>query len=446
MPRLIPALVLVVLLLGGCSDNIRHVDEPTGASPESTTSSAAVASPTAVSSPRLTRPPDPLCYGTNLAPCLEVAPGTQSLATEDTCAGTGRRICIAPVGSIDPSLISYLVQDAHDRLGLTINVLPPLAVPTDLVDSSRGQVKAVALERLVKQAYPGEGYATVIGITSVDFYPEDSPDLPFYFGSRWGHGNDRWRGIISMARMDPVFFGDPADPALLKDRLRKMFASYVAKLYYGYSDSSSFAYATYGPITGLIALDRMSDALPPDPAPCWGESARVCLVPVNGASIVRLRDVAASFQSEYGIRVDVLDSYSTNNGINVLDNTYDAGVLRDELVPAYARLGSDPNVRLIGVTPDLLFSPALLPTGGAAFKASDTYIVSEAGPTSGIVSMKAPGGTLLTDDELRKAIDQQIALLYFHLPVDPAAGAPLHSPVRSLADIDAMPPKAAPDQ
>ena len=69
--------------------------------------------------------------------------------------------------------------------------------------------------------------------------------------------------------------------------------------------------------------------------------------------------------------------------------------------------------------------------------------VSESVPWAGLVSTRGRGGAHLEPEEIRKLIDQQIALLYFGVAVDPTPGAPLHSPVLTRADVAAMPPKAA---
>ena len=96
--------------------------------------------------------------------------------------------------------------------------------------------------------------AVVIGLTSEDIFIQRY-DWDFAFSLR----QDNRVAVVSMARMDPVNFGEPANEALLNTRLRKMVTKHVGILYFGKSPNTNPRSVLYKDIMGLDDLDAMGE-------------------------------------------------------------------------------------------------------------------------------------------------------------------------------------------
>jgi hypothetical protein len=95
---------------------------------------------------------------------------------EDTCAGSGKRICLVPLGNVSGDLVGHLVDHYENEYDLKVRVLDNKSIPTALADPEREQVGGIALMEYMGRFFP-EAYADpdaiLIGITPVDMYFEE---------------------------------------------------------------------------------------------------------------------------------------------------------------------------------------------------------------------------------------------------------------------------------
>lgn len=202
--------------------------------------------------------PDADCNGHKLGGCLAAATGIDGAAS---CAGAGKRVCLAPLGNVDADLVRHLVDHFAGEYGLSVTVLQPAPLPASLVNPKRGQIGDDALlgelERLYLDDY-GNPEVVLIGITPVDVFME-SKHYRYVLGVRLTE--DQHVGFVSTARMNPAFYGDAADEELLYTRAERMVAKYVGGLYYALPDSDDRRSAMYNGIGGPDALDDMTQPL-----------------------------------------------------------------------------------------------------------------------------------------------------------------------------------------
>jgi predicted Zn-dependent protease len=95
----------------------------------------------------------------------------------------------------------------------------------------------------------------LIGFTSDDMYPL-SMNWNFAFG--WRVETSR-TAVVSTARMDLHYPGEPSAIPLPETRLRKMVTKDIGILYYGLPESNNPRSVLYGRILGIEELDTMSE-------------------------------------------------------------------------------------------------------------------------------------------------------------------------------------------
>jgi hypothetical protein len=59
--------------------------------------------------------------------------------------------------------------------------------------------------------------------------------------------------------MDPAWSADPANPDLLRKRLRKAATRMVGFLHYGYRETTDRRSVMFGPVVGIDDLDRLRE-------------------------------------------------------------------------------------------------------------------------------------------------------------------------------------------
>ena len=151
--------------------------------------------------------PDAPCSGATFISCLAAQNGLKEMA-RDFCEGEGRRVCIIPLGQVDPGLVRDLVKYYRDQYDLTITVVKPSEVPLEMANLLRGQVDAYTLidhvALLVGETY-FDSELVLIGLTPVDVYNEHS-HFRFVFGVKGTPG--RPLAVISTFRMNPETYGE----------------------------------------------------------------------------------------------------------------------------------------------------------------------------------------------------------------------------------------------
>jgi predicted Zn-dependent protease len=205
--------------------------------------------------------PHPACSGDDLNLCLERQSLLDPLAS-DSCDGIERRVCIAPLGQVSPSLVKHLVDYYQDEYGLEITILTPSAIPPEFVNYDREQVDTGRLMALLGDLFPQaieDPNAVLIALTHVDVYIEG---VNWRYAFAANRGYDNATAVISSARMDPTIYHEGKDDELFYARVRKMFTKYLGLLYYGLDASDDKRSPMFNNILGPSDLDRMTEPLP----------------------------------------------------------------------------------------------------------------------------------------------------------------------------------------
>lgn len=203
----------------------------------------------------------PDCYLDTYTSCLSAQ---QDLAENsvDGCDGTGRRVCLVPLGTVDAGLVERLVAHYADEYGLQVRVLTPQPVPAGLATSATNQIDGEDLIDQMAAAFPSEAAdsdVTLIGLTPLDIYSRES-HYNFLFGTKGTPGDPK--AVISTFRMDPESLGFKPNDGLLFDRMEKMLSRYIGLLYFGLPLTDDPTSPLTGQVLGLADLDRIRGGLP----------------------------------------------------------------------------------------------------------------------------------------------------------------------------------------
>jgi predicted Zn-dependent protease len=175
-------------------------------------------------------------------------------------SGTSARtsVVLVPIGSFGEPSLSALAAHFRHKLHIDVRVLASVPVPADAYNSSRRQYVGDRLLAQVERAHRG---GVVIGIIAQDIYMAKKA-FRFVFSIR-----DSRAGVVATARMNPRFFGLPADKELLTSRIEKMTTKDIGALALGRRESSNPRSVLYTPILSLDDLDFMTEDFAPRP-PC----------------------------------------------------------------------------------------------------------------------------------------------------------------------------------
>jgi archaemetzincin len=124
------------------------------------------------------------------------------------------RLLLLLFAALPGPFIEELAQGLVRELGLKVEVAGSAKVPPEAYDPSRRQYRAEAFLPLLSP-WQKEPADMVLGITAVDLFV---PRLHFVFGLA---DPGTHKAVISLARLDPRFYGRPPDPELLKIRTLK---------------------------------------------------------------------------------------------------------------------------------------------------------------------------------------------------------------------------------
>jgi predicted Zn-dependent protease len=137
-------------------------------------------------------------------------------------------IYFAPIGAMPGKWVSELALYFRTYANYPVQVLPAMRIEKRMRDEKRRQLIAeeviAAMERrYAKQLRQKNTDSYLIGITDNDLYTRRQ-DWQSAFFARSGR-----TGIVSSARMDPRFFGRPANATLTKTRLQQMVRRYLGR-------------------------------------------------------------------------------------------------------------------------------------------------------------------------------------------------------------------------
>lgn len=124
------------------------------------------------------------------------------------------RLLLILFAPLPPHFTGGLCQGLHQHLSLPVEVAGTATVPAPAYDPGRRQYRAEAFLPLLSpwRQEPGD---LLLGITTADLFV---PRLNFVFGlADPGKG----QAVISLARLDPRFYGQPPAPELLAIRALK---------------------------------------------------------------------------------------------------------------------------------------------------------------------------------------------------------------------------------
>ncbi len=124
-------------------------------------------------------------------------------------------ITLVACGPVPPALLDYLKDGITKELRAEITrVDKEMPVPAGAYDPRRRQYRAEAFLPVLTPYRSGHN-GLVLGVTGVDLFV---PELNFVFGL----ADFRQKcAVISLARLQPEFYGQPGNPRLLRERALK---------------------------------------------------------------------------------------------------------------------------------------------------------------------------------------------------------------------------------
>jgi archaemetzincin len=125
-----------------------------------------------------------------------------------------RRVLLVPCGPVPPGVLTSLDAGLGKILAAEVVRGEEVPVPEEAYSPRRRQYLAESFLNSVKSRHPSR-QELILGVTVVDLYV---PALNFVFGLA---DSRQKTGVISLARLDPKFYGRPGDPGLLQERVLK---------------------------------------------------------------------------------------------------------------------------------------------------------------------------------------------------------------------------------
>ena len=124
------------------------------------------------------------------------------------------KIILIVFGTLSETLIPHVMEGLNREFQAQVVRGKNLPLPDRAYDSRRRQYRAEDFIPPLARQRQGRG-DLVLGVTAVDLFV---PQLNFVFGL----ADPRQRtAVISVARLDPRFYQQPPDPALLQERALK---------------------------------------------------------------------------------------------------------------------------------------------------------------------------------------------------------------------------------
>jgi archaemetzincin len=125
-----------------------------------------------------------------------------------------RIISLLPIGKIDRALLEPLAEGLTWRLRVACSIQPDGLDTEFAYNSLRQQYHSTEILKRILERPPGNSWK-VLGVTEVDLY---IPVLTFVFGEAQVSDGG---AFVSAHRLRQEFYGLPADPELLHQRLLK---------------------------------------------------------------------------------------------------------------------------------------------------------------------------------------------------------------------------------
>jgi len=120
-------------------------------------------------------------------------------------------INLLPIGRVERWILEEISKCIKEKFNLDSKILEPMELPKDAFDELRKQYNSTLLIHILSQKFKSR----TLAITSADLYAEN---LNFIFGQAQLNGKI---AIVSIARLDPKFYGEGENNELLRKRIRK---------------------------------------------------------------------------------------------------------------------------------------------------------------------------------------------------------------------------------
>jgi predicted Zn-dependent protease len=170
----------------------------------------------------------------------------------------GSRVYFVPLGGFSHEAADEMVRYFDSRFGLKISIADDVAITSDAIDSKRDQAVAERVIVGMRNSLPTltrDPNVILIGLTSVDIYPA-SVNWRFAFGWRMVAAR---AAIVSTARMNLHYSGQPYWKSSEKIRLRKILLKDIGILYYGMPQSDNPKSVLYRSILGIQERDSVGE-------------------------------------------------------------------------------------------------------------------------------------------------------------------------------------------
>jgi predicted Zn-dependent protease len=171
---------------------------------------------------------------------------------------SGKRVYLVAIGGLSEDRVQRLVAYYQDKFKVDINFLQTIPLNPSDMDSARKQLVGEKAIESMRAAFPDlakDPTAILIGVSATDMYIA-AKDWRFAFGLR---DEALHAAVVSSARMDTHYPGEPAGVGTPETRTRKMVTKDIGILYYGLPVSDNSHSVLYGQIGGIEELDAVGE-------------------------------------------------------------------------------------------------------------------------------------------------------------------------------------------
>jgi YD repeat-containing protein len=169
-----------------------------------------------------------------------------------------KHVYLVPLGLLGGEELNWAPGYYRAKLGIDVNVLPPLSPEPESLDGNRNQLIAERCIDFLQRKYPQlarDPSAILIALTSNDMY----------IGSRGWNYAENWRSarfaIISTARIHPPTLAEHFNHEWLNSRLEKLLTKNVAILYFDLPLSSDYSSVLSAGVLSGLEIDEMGNEI-----------------------------------------------------------------------------------------------------------------------------------------------------------------------------------------
>ena len=134
------------------------------------------------------------------------------------------RVLVVAIDPVDIDVMGAACDAVERHFEAVCFIEEPLVPPESAYDASRRQYRSDVILGYLNLLAPDK-FEKVIGITELDLY---TPGLNFVFGQAILNGR---QAVVSVARLRPEFYGQPPNPTLMVERIRKEVTHELGHLY-----------------------------------------------------------------------------------------------------------------------------------------------------------------------------------------------------------------------